>query len=112
MTVITTERLTLAKYHPSNTHRLKIMVDWLNDPDVVRYSEQRHRKHDEETQQQYLMDGPDVFREIHVGHGNYTFIGTVSAYIDRPNGVADVGILIGDKASWGMGYGTEAWTVF
>jgi RimJ/RimL family protein N-acetyltransferase len=92
------------------------MVNWLNDPDVVRYSEQRHEKHDAESQQFYITE-TDIFREIHVrdypdGDGNRKFIGTITASIDKNNSVADVGILIGAKEEWGKGYGTEAWTAF
>lgn len=105
MTTITSPRLSLKKYDFS-PDRLRTMVGWLNDPEVMRYSEQRHKHHTEETQQQYIQDGPDVFREIHAGD---RFIGTITASIDRPNSVADVGILIGEKSLWGRGYGTEAW---
>ena len=109
MTVITTERLELRKFNSDRGERLVQMVQWLNDPEVVRYSEQRHRKHDCEDQLNYIDNGADIFREIHAGD---QFIGTISAYIDRPNSVADVGILIGDKSVWGQGYGTEAWIAF
>jgi len=111
VTTITTDRLLLVRSEqwPVHSSRLQRMVSWLNDKEVVRYSEQRHKHHTLETQQQYIQDGPDVFREIHAGD---RFIGTISAYIDKPNGVADVGILIGDKSVWGKGYGTEAWIAF
>lgn len=104
-----TKRLELRKYDPDRGERLETMAEWLNDPEVVRYSEQRHRQHDWESQLQYILETPDVFREIHAGD---RFIGTISAHIDRPNSVADVGILIGDKSVWGKGYGTEAWIAF
>jgi len=37
-----------------------------------------------------------------------SMIGTITAYVDEPNSVADVGILVGDKMSWRCGYGSEA----
>lgn len=101
-------RITLEKYGGSRAD-LQTMVKWLNDPEVVRYSEQRHQQHDEESQAYYLGDGPDVFRKICV---DSQFIGTITAYVDRHNSVADVGILIGDRSIWGQGYGTEAWKSF
>lgn len=109
MTIIKTERLELRKYDSDRGERLEQMANWLNDPEVVRYSEQRHRKHDWESQFYYVNEGPDIFREIHAGE---SFIGTITAHIDRHNAIADVGILIGDKSVWGQGYGTEAWIAF
>ena len=109
MTEIFTERLKLLRPDLTPERTIKTMVGWLNDPEVVRYSEQRHKIHTEESQQEYIQDGPDVFREIYT---NTSFIGTITAQIDRPNSVADVGILIGDKSAWGKGYGTEAWIAF
>lgn len=108
MTIITSSRLSLRKW-TFNALNIKDMVRWLNDPDVVRYSEQRHKHHTEETQLDYLTNGPDVFREIYLED---RFIGTISAYIDHPNSVADVGILIGEKKEWGKGLGFEAWEAF
>lgn len=107
MTTIVTSRLLLTKH--TNPKNLKTMVKWLNDPDVVQFSEQRHRKHDEESQAHYIQDGPSIFREIHAGQ---SFLGTITASIDRNNSVANVGILIGEKSEWGKGYGTEAWKGF
>jgi RimJ/RimL family protein N-acetyltransferase len=107
--IVATDYLELRYYDGDHGERLETMAEWLNDPEIVRYSEQRHRQHDWESQLQYILNHPGVFREIHAGD---RFIGTISAYIDRPNGVADVGILIGDKSVWGHGYGTKAWTMF
>lgn len=103
-----TERLRLVPsvMDPSPIHR---NVQWLNDPKVVRYSEQRHRQHTYESQFHYVGNGPSIFREI---HADDAFIGTITATIDRNNDVADVGIMIGEKSVWGNGYGYEAWAGF
>jgi RimJ/RimL family protein N-acetyltransferase len=45
-----------------------------------------------------------VAKDTSLGH-----IGNISAYVDKFNQVADVGILIGEKACWGKGSGSEAW---
>jgi RimJ/RimL family protein N-acetyltransferase len=37
------------------------------------------------------------------------FIGTMTAYVDTHNEVAEVGIMIGERSAWGQGYGLEAW---
>jgi ribosomal-protein-alanine N-acetyltransferase len=87
-------------------------VKWLNDPEIVRYSEQRHKKHNIETQRSYLgryQHRHRKFREIH--HGG-EMIGSITAYMDKNNSIANLGILIGDKSKWGKGFGTEAWKGF
>lgn len=91
---------------------LKKQASWLNDKDLVRYSEQRHKMHTANTQLAYIrsfVDHPDnVFREIHLDGG---MIGTISAYIDKKNRVADVGIMIGTGFG-SKGHGTAAWHMF
>lgn len=86
-------------------------VAWLNDPEVVRYSNQRFRRHDADSCRAYLAsfeDSANLFlavRRIEDG----VHIGTMTAYRSLPHGTADVGIMIGDRASWGGGYGQDAW---
>lgn len=85
-------------------------VDWLNNPQVTRFSEQRHRQHTLMSQVEYLAAIPD---------GSYIWllrlreqildIGTITAYVDENNKVANMGIMIGNTAAWGHGYGAEAW---
>lgn len=90
-------------------------VGWLNDRDVVRYSEQRHRKHTLETCRAYMnsFEGtPNYFVAIVAKDRQLGHIGNLNAYVDRHNGVADVGIVVGEKAVWGHGYGSEAWAAF
>lgn len=94
-------------------------VAWLNDSEVVRYSEQRHKTHTLESQHEYLNKFPVgshiwlISRRVSSADALYNGlevdIGTITAYIDMPNRIADVGILIGDKSTWGQGYGAEAW---
>jgi len=105
-----TERLTLTAF--SDEFLTERYVGWLNDPDVVRYSEQRHRQHTVESCRAFaagFVDGPshlwaiiDKTREL--GH-----IGNINTDVDAPNGTADVAVLIGEKKVWGRGYGAEAW---
>ncbi len=88
-------------------------VAWLNDKSIVKYSEQRHRKHTVASQWDYIKSFDQVrnhFWEISNNDGSYDMpIGSITANIDTHNSVADVGILIGDKAQWGRGLGTESW---
>src|SRR5262249_51641646 len=62
-----------------------------------------------ESQLDYILNGPDVFREI---YADGEFVGTIAAYIDQYNSVANVGILVGKKIHWGKGHGYAAWKMF
>jgi ribosomal-protein-alanine N-acetyltransferase len=87
-------------------------VEWLNDPEVVRYSEQRHMLHTTSTQSDYLFNFKNHHANDHIWRIslNEADIGTITAYVDDINKVANMGILVGDKSVWGKGYGTEAWS--
>ncbi|MBA2919758.1 GNAT family N-acetyltransferase [Sphingomonas sp. MAH-20] len=87
-------------------------IGWLNDPDVVRYSNQRFRRHDYDTCLSYLRsfdDGPNLFVSVRTFGGEP--IGTMTVYRSLPHGTADVGILIGKKCFWGGGFGQDAWNL-
>lgn len=93
--------------------KLEKEIRWLTDPEAVKYSEQRHKRHTVMSQGRYVasFEHPDALFEIHL-KGPSTidaFIGTVSVLFDMPNKCADLGILIGDRDVWGNGYGREAW---
>lgn len=87
-------------------------VAWLNDVDVVRYSEQRHRQHTLKSCRAYFdsqLNSKGLYlaiiaKDLALGH-----IGNIGVTWDAPNGVADISILVGDKRTWGLGYGSEAW---
>lgn len=108
--VIETQRLRIVPF--SAEHLTPRYVSWLNDPEVVRYSDQRHRHHTLESCQAYwesFAGTPNYFwaivaRDTQLGH-----IGTMTAYVDSLHSVADMGIMIGARASWEQGYGSEAW---
>ncbi len=88
-------------------------VGWLNDPVVTRFSNQRFRAHDRESCAAYLASltgSANHFLAVRRTGGGPA-IGTMTVYRALPHGTADVGIMIGDPASWGGGYGQEAWTL-
>lgn len=108
--VLTTARLTLTPF--DTTRHLNVAyVAWLGDPDVVRYSEQRHRTHTLESCRAFVEgfgDGPSRLWAIE-RREDRAHIGNIHADIDAVNGLADVAILIGARDAWGQGYGLEAW---
>ena len=88
-----------------------VYVGWLNDAEVVQYSRQRFSKHTEESCRNYLdymKKSGDFFRAI-LDRKSGKHIGNISASIDRQNSVADIAIMIGERAIWGKGYGLDAW---
>lgn len=88
-----------------------VYVGWLNDPEVVRYSNQRFRRHDRAGCAAYLasFQGSDnLFVSVRRAADGLA-LGTMSAYRSRHHGTADIGILMGERGSWGQGYGQEAW---
>jgi RimJ/RimL family protein N-acetyltransferase len=108
MTTLSTARLTLRPLTAPSSRNL----GWLRDPDVVRYSEQRHREHTLSSQLRYITSfvGKSKIWAIHLTE-NGKHIGNVSAAHDAPNDVSDVGIMIGETGLWGHGYAGEAWKV-
>lgn len=100
----------MVRTSPNDDATLSQQVQWLNDPDVVRYSEQRHHIHTLESQRTYynLFTGSNLFLSINIVN---EMIGTMTVYADDYNNIANVGILIGDKSRWGLGYGVDAWKV-
>lgn len=108
---IETERLLVVPFR--ETHLTERYVGWLNDPEVVRYSDQRFRSHTLDSCREYwqsFQGTPNYFwavvaKDVKLGH-----IGTMTGFVDPPHRVVDVGILIGERAVWGRGYGSEAWT--
>ena len=86
-------------------------IEWLNDPDVVKYSNQRFLKHTRESCTKYLESfegSSNLFLSINLNENN-CYVGTMTIYISIEHQVADIGILIGDKKTWGLGIASEAY---
>jgi RimJ/RimL family protein N-acetyltransferase len=108
--LIETTRVRLAPFE--RIHLTERYVGWLNDPEVVRFSEQRHRRHDLSTCGQWIeamRAGGHPLWAIEMSEPALGHIGNIAAYVDQANKVADVTILIGERAAWGRGIGAEAW---
>lgn len=101
-----TERLVLMPYFLEKVTQQH--VDWLNDPEVVKYSRQRFRKHDRLSQTNYVFDFA-FGGHLWVIQLDGRDIGTIGVTYDAENDVGDIGILIGERDAWGKGYATEAW---
>ncbi len=104
------DRLSIVRF--SENHLTQNYVDWLNNPDVVKYSEQRHKNHTLESCRQYyeaMLVSDDLFLAIEATEGGYGHIGNLGVAFDKHNQVADVSILVGEKNIWGRGFATIAW---
>lgn len=88
-----------------------VYVDWLNDPQAVRFSNQRFICHTRESCARYLASfkgSPNLFFSLRLQSDDRA-IGTMTAYRSPHHGTADVGILVGDTSVWGQGHGQDAW---
>jgi ribosomal-protein-alanine N-acetyltransferase len=85
-------------------------IGWLNDSQTVRFSNQRFLHHSLESARAYLatfVDSHNHFFAI-CDLTSGIVIGTLTVYQNRHHGTADIGIMIGDPASWGQGIGLDA----
>ena len=84
---------------------------WLNDSRVVRFSNQRFRKHDNASSLAYLysFSGTDNIFVLARKKDTGQPLGTLTVYIATPHGTADIGIMIGEASAWGQGIGQDAW---
>ena len=87
-------------------------VGWLNDSEVVRFSEQRHMTHTRESCRDFIASfagTPHGLWAIRDKTRGLCHIGNISTDVDPRTGTGDIRILIGDRAAWGTGLGAQAW---
>jgi len=92
----------------SNTY-----VSWLNDLEVVKYSNQRFLNHTIESCYDYLksfVGTNNIYMAIE-DKATKELYGSITAYIQINHGTADIGLMIGNQETWGKGFGLEAWTL-
>jgi ribosomal-protein-alanine N-acetyltransferase len=86
-------------------------ISWLNDPEVVRYSNQRFSLHNEESCRRYLNsfeNTDNLFVSVRTKSDD-ALVGTMTAYRSIQHRTVDIGIMIGCRAVWGAGIGQDAW---
>jgi len=85
-------------------------VSWLNDYDIVKFTESRFLEHTASSVEQFILnveaDSSTVAWAIFVGseHVGNIKLGPVNWH----HSYADIGMIIGSKAHWGHGYATES----
>ncbi len=96
----------------TSEHITKDYISWLNDKEVVKYSEQRHVSHNFDTVTKYFYEkqnSNDYFLAIEIFNKEWTHIGNIGVSVDKSNNIADISILIGNKNFWGKGIALIAW---
>lgn len=107
--VLTTPRLQVLPF--SEKHVTERYLGWLKDPEVVRYSDQRLREHTLDTCRAYwhsFNGTPNYFWAIETREDEPAHIGNLTVNVDERHGLGDIGVMIGERAFWGNGYGWEA----
>ena len=113
MLALAGEKITLREFTREHLRDENYMT-WLRDLDVVvniyrmEYLLPLSLKTVEEYVDSLLNSGRDCFFAIHQNE-NDRFIGTQRiGHIDWRTGTGDIGVLIGDRKSWGKGYASDA----
>jgi [ribosomal protein S5]-alanine N-acetyltransferase len=87
-------------------------IEWMNDPVVTEYLESKFETHTHASILDYveaMNQNPDVFLFGIFDHQTDQHIGNIKLnYTNRYHQRGDIGIVIGIKAYWGAGIGTEA----
>jgi RimJ/RimL family protein N-acetyltransferase len=89
-------------------------IGWLNDPETVRFSNQRFVQHTRETCERYYTSfagSANHFVSIRLKvdpGGDDRAVGTLTAFCSPSHGTVDIGILIGERRVWGQGVGLDA----
>lgn len=107
--VIHSERLEL---RPLHTTSVDTVLTWLSDPEVNRFMLSGHEpieRADELRWYEQMLDSEtELVLQIH-RRADGRHIGNIGIHhIDRTHRGAELGIMIGEKAEWGLGYGREA----
>ncbi|MCI4430736.1 MAG: GNAT family N-acetyltransferase [Burkholderiales bacterium] len=88
-------------------------LDWLNDTEVVRHSNQRFVHHTLDSSLRYWA-GFEGSANLYVSVRLVLIdaaVGTLTAYRNLHHGTADIGILMGQRGVWGQGLGLEAFSL-
>ncbi len=85
-------------------------VQWMNDPEVVRYTESRFSEHSQDRLESFVRaietDPLSIMWAIFVGTEH---IGNIKlGPIDWHHAYADIGLILGSKPHWGKGHGQNA----
>jgi len=101
------QKVTLKSFTNKNINN--VYLSWLNDKNLMKFSNQRFFIHTKDSSKRYLKEikkNGNIFLAIYSGND---FVGTITAFISQNHLTADIGILIGSQYSR-KGYGLDAWS--
>ena len=104
------EKITLRAL--TNEDAGEVYVGWMNDPEVVKYTESRFATHTLASVRSYVQsivnDHSSLMWAIcETGGGRY--VGNIKlGPIDWHHRFGEIGLLVGERSVWGRGYATEA----
>jgi RimJ/RimL family protein N-acetyltransferase len=85
-------------------------IKWLNDSEIMRLLGRRHHlsmAEEEKWYEDYLKSGKSRIFAIEDENGSH--IGNIGLHnIDNENRSTSLGIVVGERSRWGMGYGSDA----
>lgn len=86
-------------------------ISWLNDDEIMQFSNQRFIIHNRESSLNYMNGFIDTSNAFFAVEDVETskLIGTITVYFSEREGIADLGILLGDKEFAGKGFGKDCW---
>lgn len=85
-------------------------LNWLNNPDVLRFSNQRFHQHTRESCLRYLRSFIESNNKFFLIQDRVSErpLGTLTIYLNSYHRTADLGLMVGEKDSWGQGIGFDA----
>ena len=104
------DKIFLSSLRPE--HVTQAYVAWMNDPQVVQFTESRFTSHSMESIREFVQDcarDPDVILFGIFDCATESHIGNIKlGPINRRHLLGDIGIIVGRKDFWGKGIATEA----
>jgi RimJ/RimL family protein N-acetyltransferase len=83
-------------------------LNWLRDPQLMKFSNQRFRTHSMESCRAYMESFAGSDNMFIAVYHEDAFIGTMTAYCSKVHRTCDIGLLIGADVR-GKGLGKDAW---
>jgi len=106
---IETPQLTLVSL--SRRHASGPYLAWMNDPEVVRYTESRDMKFTPSDLESFIEGcngNPSVLLLGMIDKRDGKHVGNIKLAFEPRHRRGDIGLIIGDKAKWGRGFGRES----